>query len=91
MALLDRLLTETERESVLGQLFNFTIEAVPDGELTTYIIYDEVGNEFNPVINDVNYHLETLESVIDYQSYRARLEGKTEAQLEIKSVLGITT
>ena len=90
MALLDRLLTVSEREQVLGQLFDFTITPVEDGELTTYVIYDEVGNEFNPVINDINYHLETLESVISYQSYRARLEGKTEAQIEIKSVLGIT-
>ena len=57
MALLDRLLTVSEREQVLGQLFDFTITPVEDGELTTYIIYDEVGNEFNPVINDVNYHL----------------------------------
>ena len=90
MALLDRLLTVTEREQVLGQLFDFTITPVEDGELTTYVIYDEVGNEFNPVINEINYHLETLESVISYQSYRARLEGKNEAQNEIKSVLGIT-
>lgn len=89
MSILNNLLSDADRTLVLDQLFNFTLIINEVEEVVTYTILDDAGNEFNPEIDGNFYYLDTLQSVIDYSNYRAKNQGKTQNQNDIKTALGI--
>lgn len=87
--ILTKKLTIKQQQQILYTLFGFVLD--DNNEDGKFVLYDEEGGEFYSPYENNEFDFTTLEGVFKYATHAAREKGYSEAQFDIRKVLGIRT
>ena len=85
--MLTKKLTIEEQQDILSTLFGFNLDD-NDGD-KHFMLYDEEGCEFYGSDKNCQFDFSTLAGIFSYTAYRAKNQGYSEAQLNIRKALGV--
>lgn len=84
--ILTKKLTQEEQQDLVQTLFGFNFEDVGDGHM---VLYDEEGHEFYGSNDNSQFDFSTLAGVFSYTAHRAKNQGYSDAQWNIRKALGV--
>lgn len=84
--MLTRKLTISQQQDLLSTLFGFDYVNVGNGQM---VLYDEDGNEFYGCTEHCQFDFSTLAGIFSYTAYRAKNQGYSDSQFNIRKALGV--
>lgn len=83
-------LTREQQNYILYTLFGFSLVNVDEDEgKEHWILYDEEGNEFYGSNENCQFDFSTLAGIFSYTAHRAKNQGFSDCQYQIRKVLGL--
>lgn len=79
-------LTREQQQELLNTLFGFDFVNTNDDH---WVLYDEEGDEFYGSNENCQFDFSTLAGIFSYTAYRAKNQGYSDCQFEMRKVLGI--
>ncbi len=84
--MLTRKLTISQQQDLLNTLFGFDYVNVGNGHM---VLYDGDGNEFYGYDKHCQFDFSTLAGIFSYTAHRAKNQGYSDAQFNIRKALGV--
>lgn len=89
--MINKILTIEERNSILYELFGFSFVNVDEKkDEQHWVLYDEEGDEFYGSNENCQFDFSTLAGIFSYTAHRAKKQGYSDCQYEIRKLLGIS-
>lgn len=83
-------LTREQQNDILYTLFGFSLVNVDEDEgKEHWVLYDEEGNEFYGSNENCQFDFSTLAGIFSYTAHRAKNQGFSDCQYQIRKVLGV--
>ena len=83
-------LTKEEQNNILYELFGFSLVNICDKEEDAHwVLYDEDGDEFYGIKENCQFDFSTLSGIFSYTAHRAKNQGYSDCQFQIRKVLGL--
>jgi hypothetical protein len=84
-------LTREEQNSILNDLFGFSLVNVDENEgQEHWVLYDEEGEEFYGSNENCQFDFSTLAGIFSYTAHRAKNQGYSDCQYAMRKVLGVS-
>lgn len=89
--MITRKLTREEQNSILNDLFGFSLVNVDEKEGGEHwVLYDEEGDEFYGSNENCQFDFSTLAGIFSYTAHRAKNQGYSDCQYAMRKVLGVS-
>lgn len=83
-------LTIEQQNDILYTLFGFSLVNVDEDEgKEHWVLYDEEGDEFYGSNENCQFDFSTLAGIFSYTAHRAKKQGFSDCQYQIRKVLGV--
>jgi len=83
-------LTREQQNDILYTLFGFSLVNVDEDEgKEHWVLYDEEGYEFYGSNENCQFDFSTLAGIFSYTAHRAKNQGFSDCQYQIRKVLGL--